>query len=31
MFYEEFKAMGYHKLPSGIISGMVATALTHPF
>jgi hypothetical protein len=31
MFYEEFKGMGYHKLPSGIISGMIATALTHPF
>ena len=31
MFYEQFKALGYHKLPSGIVSGMIATALTHPF
>ena len=31
MFYEEFKTMGWHKLPAGILSGMVATAFTHPF
>lgn len=31
MIYEEFKAVGYHKLPSGVVSGMIATALTHPF
>jgi hypothetical protein len=31
MFYEEFKAIGWHKLPAGILSGMVATWLTHPF
>jgi hypothetical protein len=31
MFYEELKAKGQHKLPSGIVSGVVATAFTHPF
>jgi hypothetical protein len=31
MFYEELKTVGWHKLPAGIISGMVATAFTHPF
>jgi hypothetical protein len=30
-FYEEFKTLGWHKLPAGILSGMVATAFTHPF
>ena len=31
MFYEEFKAMGLDKVRSGISSGMLATAITHPF
>ena len=31
MIYEEFKALGYHKLLSGVVSGMIATTLTHPF
>jgi hypothetical protein len=31
MFYEEFKSEGYQKLPAGVISGMIATAFTHPF
>ena len=31
MFYEELKSLGYNKLISGIISGMIATILTHPF
>lgn len=31
MFYEEFKAIGWHKLPAGVFSGMMATAFTHPF
>jgi hypothetical protein len=31
MFYEELKGMGQNKLLSGIVSGVVATAFTHPF
>jgi solute carrier family 25, member 38 len=31
MFYEELKAIGLHKLTSGIISGVIATSFTHPF
>ena len=31
MFYEEFKEMGMGKVISGITSGMLATAITHPF
>jgi Mitochondrial carrier protein len=31
MFYEELKALGYSKSLSGVASGMLATAITHPF
>lgn len=31
MFYEELKALGYNKFLSGVTSGMMATAITHPF
>jgi hypothetical protein len=30
MFYEECKAAGWHRLPAGVLSGVVATAITHP-
>lgn len=31
MFYEELKALGVDKIIAGISSGMLATAITHPF
>ncbi|MCB0370041.1 MAG: hypothetical protein KDD45_11615 [Bdellovibrionales bacterium] len=31
MFYEELKNLGVGKVYSGIASGMLATAITHPF
>lgn len=31
MFYEELKDKGFHKFPAGVISGVVSTAITHPF
>lgn len=31
MFYEELKAQGVDKAIAGVSSGMVATAMTHPF
>jgi hypothetical protein len=31
MFYEELKTLGVDKVISGITSGMLATAITHPF
>lgn len=30
MFYEELKDLQYSKLNSGVMAGMVATAITHP-
>lgn len=31
MFYEELKILGVNKALSGVLSGMIATAITHPF
>lgn len=31
MFYEELKTLGVDKVISGITSGVLATAMTHPF
>ena len=31
MFYEEFKDRGHGKMVSGIVSGILATSITHPF
>lgn len=31
MFYEEFKGVGCDRLTSGILGGMISTAITHPF
>lgn len=31
MLYEELQDNGFGKFESGIISGVIATALTHPF
>lgn len=31
MFYEEFKVLGCDRLSSGIFSGLISTAITHPF
>lgn len=31
MFYQELKSLGCDKLSSGILSGMISTAITHPF
>ena len=31
MFYEELKDRGLNKMSSGMIGGMLATAITHPF
>lgn len=31
MFYEELKSIGLDKATAGILSGMLATSITHPF
>lgn len=31
MFYEELKGFGCDKLTSGLLGGMISTAITHPF
>jgi hypothetical protein len=31
MIYEELKYLGLCKFSSGIISGVISTAITHPF
>ena len=31
MFYEELKDRGLHKFSAGVISGVISTAITHPF
>lgn len=31
MFYEELKDRGLHKFSAGVVSGVISTAITHPF
>jgi len=31
MFYEELKILGFNKAAAGVISGLLATIVTHPF
>ena len=31
MFYEELKDLNFPKFSAGVLSGVISTALTHPF
>jgi hypothetical protein len=31
MFYEELKDRGFPKFSAGVVSGVISTAITHPF